>query len=99
MSKRFNECRVPEDGSSIIFLIVWLVLVLVFLFLISGNGEISLVEKEYIVDKDDTLYGIAYKYCPDTMDTRKYVHKLKEINNIKDSIINPNEEIRILVVK
>lgn len=60
------------------------------------KGDIEWNTKIYKVKSGDTLYGIAERYCPETVDIRNYVYKIKKINKI-GSIIYPYQEIKILV--
>lgn len=51
----------------------------------------------YIVQSGDTLYDIAKKYCPKTMDWRKWAWEVQKLNNLFDNeYLIPGTEIKIL---
>lgn len=85
-------------GSFLLGIIFILILVVVSGYF-SAWISVEWEEDTYVVSMDDTLYGIAGLYAPEGMDKRKYVHKIKELNNIGDSIIHYGDEIKILVPK
>lgn len=89
-----------KGNKNIIFnIFFWLVLILLIFVIIDSGEEIEWEESVYKVSANDTLYGIAAQYNQDTVDSRKYVHMLKDINNIEDSILNVGDEIKILIPK
>lgn len=42
--------------------------------------------EEYEVQFGDSLSGITAKYCPEYIDTRKYLYDLQQLNNRKSNI-------------
>lgn len=57
----------------------------------------EMIEATYTVKKGDTLWSIAERFCPNTMDKREYVWKVQKTNEFPDdTYLMPNIEIKIL---
>ena len=56
-------------------------------------------EETYAVESGDTLWGIATKHCPKTVDYREWIKEVKEINGLADSKICKGDMLTVLVPK
>ena len=46
---------------------------------------------------NETLWQIAETYKPSWMDTREYIHEVKELNNLSDTYLYVGDEIKIYI--
>lgn len=53
----------------------------------------------YHVRSGDTLWGIAQEHCPDGVDYREWIDKVREINDLNDGWIYEGQDITILTDK
>ena len=57
----------------------------------------ELYESTYRIEKGDTLWSLATRYAPGTMDLREWMWKVQKLNNLPDNeYLMPGAEIRIL---
>ena len=49
----------------------------------------------YVVEKGDTVWGVARKHPGKYSDIRKFIYAIEQINEIKASIIYPGQELKI----
>lgn len=54
----------------------------------------SLIEMDYEVQPLDSIWGIAYKFCPDYISTGDYVNLLIEKNNLYNTL-QPGQKIKV----
>lgn len=52
--------------------------------------------QEYIVVQGDTLWSIASENKKDGQDIREYIYELRQLNNLEDCVIYPNQVIKII---
>ena len=72
----------------------WISLVLVVLLICSSGTKYKTSGEDYYnVTSGDTLWGIASEYKPAQMDTREYIHILKEMNEGLGNVIVPGQAI------
>lgn len=57
------------------------------------------IQKEYIVSKGDTLFGIASKNTGNKISINNYIDYILKINNKKTCDLQVNEKIIILIKK
>lgn len=75
-----------------------LILILIIAFTVAASQDKpEMIEATYTVKKGDTLWSIAERYCPNTMDKREYIWIVQKINNLsQNTYLIPNAEIKIL---
>jgi nucleoid-associated protein YgaU len=57
------------------------------LFIVCTSEDITdMAKEEYVVIKGDTLWSIARKHCPETMDKREYIYEVEKLNGIDGNI-------------
>ena len=84
--KRFTVAMI------IIFSQIFLLLGFAFSQINSYTIEESTPEFYYVLKGDD-LWGVAEKYKEENEDTRDYIWKIKQVNELENSKINPGEKI------
>lgn len=52
--------------------------------------------ENYTVAQGDTLWGIASENKKVGQDVREYIYELREVNNMNDCLIYPNQVIKII---
>lgn len=83
-----NKARFITSMSVIIMF-----LVLVFSF---TNAKENVVYENYTVVAGDTLWSIASENKKAGQDIREYIYELREINDMNDCLIYPNQTIKII---
>lgn len=75
-----------------------LVMGVIIFTLISGakgaRAEENVITEDYVVSAGETLWSIACENADG--DVREYIYELREINNLKDCTIYPNQTIKII---
>ncbi|WP_050748611.1 cell division suppressor protein YneA [Halothermothrix orenii] len=79
----------------IITFLLCVVIITVFAYKTLGNNKVEF--KKITVKSGQTLWSIANKYNSYNEDPRKMVYKIKQINNLDKSIIQPGQQILIPV--
>lgn len=92
---KLRKIRLKNRGKNILLICIIILLISCY---ISLTG---LLEKEafgstsntnrIVVNKGDTLWGLAKKHGPINQDIRKTVYQIKKINNITTRHIKPGE--------
>ena len=82
--------------NAVIFLVIIIAVICAVGFRFGDKPE--MIEATYTVKKGDTLWSIAERFCPDTMDKREYVWNVQKMNGLPDNeYLLPNAEIKILI--
>ncbi len=72
-----------------------LALVIISIFsLCFAKNEIE--TEEYVVSTGETLWSIASENKKDGQDIREYIYELRELNELEDCMIYPNQVIQIV---
>ncbi|MBS3939045.1 MAG: LysM peptidoglycan-binding domain-containing protein [Peptococcaceae bacterium] len=73
---------------------VFLVMVLVMQVVGPSRAAIVVPTKPYIVERGDTLWGLAERFAPNSMDLREYVFRLRRLNDLQHSAtIHPGQRL------
>ena len=72
------------------------VLFVSFCFINTVVNASSVSYEDYTVVQGDTLWSIASENLKSGQDIREYIYELKEINNMNDCLIYPNQVIKII---
>ena len=81
--------------NAVIFILIIVMAIFAIGFRCADKPE--MIEAAYTVKKGDTLWSIAERFCPNTMDKREYVWKVQKMNEFPDdTYLMPNIEIKIL---
>ena len=77
--------------------IIILIFIVIFAIACRASDKPEMYIASYTVKDGDTLWSIAKRYCPNTMDKREYIYKVKKLNNLpQNTFLLPNVEIKIL---
>lgn len=79
-----------------VLLLCAILLIGIIIHCTAGCNMADLQKKIYVVQPDDTLWGIATEYCPKGMQMDEYIFNLKKHNGLGD-YIQPYDHIEILV--
>ncbi len=96
--------REKENDSKSRVFIVLTVLLITLIIIISVFSYKALTKKEIYykdieIKNGQTLWEIAESEFGNNVDVRKYVYKIKKINNLKNSNIHPGQIIKIPIEK
>lgn len=85
----------PRKGVTNLVLFLFILFFLfMFLYYSAGKSQGQALIREVTVEKGDTLWEIALRYYPNT-DPRKPVAAIKDLNNLKISMIYPGQKLRL----
>ena len=93
-----------EDAFSLAFVILFFglavlaIIVLCNKFHTLDDVAVKYETETYIVKEGDTLWEIAEEYKPEGYEIRKYVEKVRELNDITPDIY-PGQQIKIYIAK
>lgn len=89
--KRLRIVNKKRFISSISILIIMIISILNCVF-----AKSSIEYQEYTVVQGDTLWSIASENKKAGQDIREYIYELREINNMNDCLLYPNQTITII---
>lgn len=73
---------------------VFLVMVLIMQVVGPSRAAIVVPTESYIVERGDTLWGLAERFAPNSMDLREYVFRLRRLNDLQHSAtIQPGQRL------
>lgn len=70
------------------------IIVVIILCVLISPPKTKWRERELIVSKGETLWSISKRFCPETEDRRKWIHKVKKLNNTNGNI----KEGQVLII-
>lgn len=59
-------------------------------------AKTEVVIEDYLVSAGETLWSIASENKKAGQDVREYIYELREVNNMNDCMIYPNQVIKII---
>ncbi len=83
--------------KSILILIFIIVITIICISQIFNKPKYNIETIDYIVSKNETLWGIAEQYKMPDQDARDYIDKIKELNNMKTATIYEGQAITIII--
>lgn len=76
-------------------MIIVFIAVFSLLFIFDNKTKAENTYTKITIYKGDTLWSIAKEYGPKNKDIRKTIYEIKELNNLKTSILIPGEQLII----
>ncbi len=89
-----KRLRITNRKRFISFISISMILIISILNCVSANSVAEY--QDYTVVQGDTLWSIAEENKKSGQDIREYIYELREINNLNDCLIYPNQVIRII---
>lgn len=91
----------PQVESNLTAFILLFTLIILAVLLLAGilrstTDQIEWREETYTVKSGDTLWTIADEYCPANVDKREWIHDVKTLNGLEDSVIYPGQGLMVL---
>ena len=86
--------RIANKRRFITSIVIMIALLISIFNLCFAKQEV--VTEEYVVSTGETLWSIASKNKKIGQDVREYIYELREINNMNDCLIYPNQVIKII---
>lgn len=74
------------------------VILMITLLVIAVTPKYSFTETTYVVHSGDCLWAIAKKYCPDSMNTWDYIHRIYDANGLTSYTIHPGQILTVYEV-
>lgn len=86
--------RIANKRRFITSIVIMVALLISIFNLCFAKQEV--VTEEYVVSAGETLWSIASENKKAGQDIRQYIYELREINNMNDCLIYPNQVIKII---
>lgn len=86
--------RIVNKRRFITSIVIMIALLISIFNLCFAKQEV--VTEEYVVSTGETLWSIASENKKAGQDIRQYIYELREINNMNDCLIYPNQVIKII---
>jgi len=97
--KREKETRSNKKIIAIISVIILLTITLITLYTVNALTEKEIYYKNIEIKNGQTLWKIVENEFGKDIDIRKYVYKIKKINNLENSNIRPGQVLKIPIEK
>lgn len=75
--RMYREVNKKKENMRLIVIVVSLLLFIAIFALTTKNKDNNYISDIVIVERGDTLWGIADKYCPEYMDKRQYIEHIQ----------------------
>lgn len=89
-----KRLRIVNKKRFISFISITMILIISIFNCVSAIKTVEY--QEYTVVQGDTLWSIASENKKTGQDIREYIYELREINNMNDCLIYPNQTITII---
>ena len=86
--------RIVNKKRFIISIVIIIALLISLFNLCFAKTEV--VTEDYVVSAGETLWSIASENKKAGQDVREYIYELREVNNMNDCMIYPNQVIKII---
>ena len=86
--------RIVNKKIFIISIVIIIALLISLFNLCFAKTEV--VTEDYVVSAGETLWSIASENKKAGQDVREYIYELREVNNMNDCMIYPNQVIKII---
>lgn len=84
-----------KKSLSMIPVVLLLILSLAVIFTVMAKAEEKTVYKQVVVKPGDTLWKISKDNIRQNEDIRCYIYEIRQINNLKTTIITPGQVIKL----
>ncbi len=92
---RDEEKNTKSKGIIVMTVIIIALLIIISVFSYKALTKKEIYYKDIEIKSGQTLWEIAESEFGQNIDIRKYVYKIKKINNLKNSNIQPGQIIKI----
>lgn len=89
-----KRLRIVNKKRFISSISIMIILIISFLNCVSATKTVEY--QDYTVVQGDTLWSIALENKRAGQDIREYIYELREINNMNDCLLYPNQTITII---
>lgn len=89
-----KRLRIVNKKRFITSFSIIIILIISIFNCVSANKVVEY--QEYTVVQGDTLWSIASQNKKAGQDIREYIYELREINNMNDCLLYPNQTIKII---
>ena len=87
LQKVFEICTI----CTVVFLMITFLVIAI-------TPKYSFTETTYVVRSGDCLWTIAEKYCPNSMNTWDYIHRIYDANSLTSYTIHPGQILTVYEV-
>ncbi|AZR72801.1 hypothetical protein BBF96_04975 [Anoxybacter fermentans] len=97
--KRVNIKRKSHKWRRFLFVVFGIIMIAIIIIgtrSVNSNGQLKLIE--VTVSEGDTLWAIARSHYHSEGDIRKFIFRIRQINNLKTAQIYPGQVLLIPIV-